>query len=527
MSPDSQTHAKVSLIWSLTRVERVDEPAESKKEAAIIYFPFRESENKDEDNPSVSQKESKNDPNQKGSSKGEAPQKLARSLFTEMNAESREFSHPPPNSTFRTNCNLEKPLYFGRDSLLPPSQYISSVLVSRRQFCVRFVGKTQLTEEDQQTHGISSPRLALQHFGRNKTYVNGKEVPTLDSSESHPDPDFLLLRPGDVITLVTPDNLSSTPRVYERLRELPTFEVRFEATSHVRMFSLPNLLKKESTSPVCTPRATQKLSLPSLKVSEASHRDTPQPARFRSRGEDTRLGGGGGGTPSPLLVPTEGGGAGYLEMTPSHMASDSSQGLTEERVLKIPHEEENESSRLSISTPMEKSYTWLWKSQLRIRDDNLNAWSTYPDEVSSYIEKKFALGMDEARLAATGYTIAFEDADVGTVQFRNTDWRRWRPVIRVLTSDLPQNRSRSLSKDQSIFVFLSKEIWSQQHWRRCLQHDHLPRVRRFCQIAPTDDLSPVSPSGTPGREEVDFFFEGTNLLASRNLTPLNSLSIPL
>jgi hypothetical protein len=76
---------------------------------------------------------------------------------------------------------------------------------------------------------------------------------------------------------------------------------------------------------------------------------------------------------------------------------------------------------------------WEWKSRVNGKDGDPRSWARYSDEVSRKLEAAFrqeggkvpTVSIDET------YSVTFDDADFGMVQYRKDDPSRWRAVRRV------------------------------------------------------------------------------------------------
>jgi len=72
---------------------------------------------------------------------------------------------------------------------------------------------------------------------------------------------------------------------------------------------------------------------------------------------------------------------------------------------------------------------WLWKSRPYFDDHDPRGWSPYSPSDAAKLEEAYVAGRDEVRLSEA-YCVVFHDEDIGTVQFRNDDWTKWRSVRR-------------------------------------------------------------------------------------------------
>lgn len=79
------------------------------------------------------------------------------------------------------------------------------------------------------------------------------------------------------------------------------------------------------------------------------------------------------------------------------------------------------------------SGVWEWKSRVNGKDGDSRSWTRYSDEVCRRLEAAYR--QEGGKLSNVSvdeiYSVAFDDADYGMVQYRKDDPSRWRPVRRI------------------------------------------------------------------------------------------------
>lgn len=77
---------------------------------------------------------------------------------------------------------------------------------------------------------------------------------------------------------------------------------------------------------------------------------------------------------------------------------------------------------------------WEWKCRVNAPEDDPRSWTRYPADVTTRLEAAYRAacsgGSGGAVKLDAAYSVVFRDADVGMVQFRNDDPKRFRPVRR-------------------------------------------------------------------------------------------------
>ena len=321
---------------------------------------------------------------------------------------------------------------FGRDELIPPGQRILSTLVSRHHFTVGYCQKNDFND----TSDVS-PRLAIEHFGQNKTFVNGVELRKRSFQEIT---NVSYLSEGDVIAVVHPRHESPTQEnEYGKgeLSSLPLFVVRSTEIATVR---------GEIHYPLAEP-SNDRIELESVSDDIKIHKQES------SQQSNTGL------HPPNVARDT----VCLSSASSSELDRSVHQSVNLEQLSSCCTEENSNASE-----------QWFWKSHLRLRDDDSRAWTAYSSAVAKEIQIAFNFGRDEVRLSDGTHTVVFEDPDVGTVQFFNNNWSSWRPVTCVRTQVCESNVKRKEGLSESRYLF-SKPIM----WQRNPLHEHIPRPRRF------------------------------------------------